>query len=121
MFFNGVSLFKIKYVKDDSKDPMQWTTHILAMSWQDAEEFIRKEVGASIRVEERGGCFPVDAATELVIPTTEKAKEVIKEVIKEVYIEGTNTDDGDIKCPWCKKPYKNLKALRTHINKSHAE
>lgn len=113
MIRKGVKLYKIKYVQQ-GKNETQWSVGVLAMGWEDAEGFLRTQMG-DIRVEERGGTFNIDTMTPTcLIEPDPIIKEV--EVIKEVTVPA---EDGKPTCPWCGKQYKSLKTLETHIKKAH--
>jgi hypothetical protein len=115
----------------DTKDGTSWRAAILAYSVKDAVEYLQTSIPqgvARINTTEGGKEIDVihpavrkDYLTENVVEEVEVEVEVPVEVevevIKEVFIEAE--DDGQSKCPWCKKKFKSENTLKTHCLKYH--
>ena len=114
----------------DTKDGTNWKASVLAYSIKEAVTFIQKSVGTVARINTTEAGREIDAFetqvrkdffTEEVVEEIEVEipveVEVPVEVIKEVYID--KEDDGTSKCAWCKKTFKSLNTLQTHIKKFH--
>ena len=121
MVKKGVKLYKMKYVLVGSNET-QWNVSILAMGWNDAEAYLKSQVG-DLRVEERGGSMDIDTITPqcfldrpALVPVEAVAEETVEAVAEET-VEAVDIPT----CPWCQKTYKTLGTLQTHIKKSHIE
>lgn len=118
-----IQICKVEY---ETKNGMQWKATILAYNMQQAINYVRSKVTAFERCNSTNHLGEVDGFTNEVYDDylTNKTeiidtviKEVPVEVIKEVPVEANMEDD--LKCVWCKKGFKNLNNLKTHIIKYH--
>lgn len=114
----GCKVYKMKYIRDGFRDESQWSVNVIAMSWNDAENWVQSRVEGKIRIEERGGTWDIDSIT----PESEiadKPEVIEKVVVKREAVEVSEEDDGRIKCPWCNKDYAKMKTFETHAKKAH--
>lgn len=114
MLKQDVKVYKMKYVRNEGRNDTQYSVNIIAMSWNDAEGYLRSQIKEPIRIEERGGTWDIDAVTpESVIVV--KPQVITKTIVKESKSD-TDSEEG-FTCPWCNKKYKTLKTLENHIKK----
>ena len=120
----------------DTKDDTNWKASILAYSVKEAIEFIQKQVPTMARINTTEAGRQIDAfetqvmkdfftenvveEIEIEIPIeVEVPVEIIKEVEVEKIVYRDKEDNGESKCPWCKKAFKSENTLKTHCRKYH--
>jgi hypothetical protein len=118
MLKEDAKVYKMKFIRSEGRNDNQHSVNIIAMSWNDAEDYLRSQIPEKIRIEERGGTWDINAVTPHAIIAV-KPQVITKTIVKERDAIIDIESEGNFECPWCKKPYKLLKTLENHMKKEH--
>jgi len=123
-----IKMMKLEY---DTKDGITWKAVVLAYDLADGIQAIRNKVPNFDRLISTGACGDVDLISKAVYDDyfvhkqdEPNKKETTKDEVVEEKQPKKQIDESTIEypfvCPVCKKGYKTMKPLDTHMKKFHS-
>lgn len=110
---------KVCRIEYETNDRTNWKAVVLAYSIEEAIQYIRKKVPAFSKYISTGVVAEVDAVDDVVYDDLFVSKTTVVETV--VSNTDDDSEDKQLSCPWCEKPFLNKITLGNHIKRFHMD